>query len=400
MGMSEPRHSIPARIVAALLVVLVAASAALALGASPAAADDVADEARLFQLTNESRLANGRGPLTYDPAASGVARSWAAELARSGSLRHNPNLVGQVDAYVTTQWSSLGENVGYAGSIDQVQAAYMNSTGHRNNILGNYNRVGVGSVRASNGYIWTAVVFILGPALPWTAPPAPPVPASTFAPFPSAGAFAWQQYTDFLGRTPDAAGLNYWANLLNTGQVTPVGLVDQFIKSAEFGQAVEPVSRLYLAFFGRDPDFGGLIFWANQLRSGFPLQGVADSFASSPEFRSMYGSLSNPAFVDRVYRNVLGRGADAGGLNYWVGQLNAGALNRGGIMVNFSESPEYRNATWARIDVVAAYLGFLRRSPDAAGLNYWQGVLWAGQGMGGLISGFISSSEYRHRLGL
>jgi len=97
---------------------------------------------------------------------------------------------------------------------------------------------------------------------------------------------------------------------------------------------------------------------------------------------------------------VLGRGADAGGLNYWVGQLDAGALNRGGIMVNFSESPEYRNATWARIDVVAAYLGFLRRSPDAAGLNYWQGVLWAGQGMGGLISGFISSSEYRHRLGL
>ena len=84
MGMSEPRHSIPARIVAALLVVLVAASAALALGARPAAADDVADEARLFQLTNESRLANGRGPLTYDPAASAVARSWAAELARSG----------------------------------------------------------------------------------------------------------------------------------------------------------------------------------------------------------------------------------------------------------------------------------------------------------------------------
>ena len=383
-------ESIVTRALAALLVLLVAASAALAFSAGPAAADD-ADEARLFQLTNEARAANGRGPLAYDAAASSVARSWASELARSGNLRHNPNLVAQVNAYVTTQWTSLGENVGYAGSIDQVQQAYMASTGHRNNILGNYNRVGVGAVRAGN-LVWTAVVFIQGPALG--------VPASTFAPFPSAAAFAQQQYTDFLGRVPDAAGVNYWANLLNTGALTPVALVEQFINSAEFGQSVEPVARLYLAFFGRDPDFNGLMYWAGQIRSGYPLQGVADFFAGSPEFRAMYGSLNNQAFIDLVYRNVLGRPADLGGINYWINQLAAGALNRGGIMVNFSESPEYRNATWARIDVVAAYLGFLRRSPDPAGLNYWQGVLWAGQGMGGLINGFIGSSEYRQRLGL
>ena len=395
--MSEPRlHSIFARAVSTVLVVLVAAAAALALGSAPAAADNASDEARLFQLTNEARAANGRGPLAYDAAASNVARAWAAELARSGSLRHNPNLVAEVDAYVTRSWSSLGENVGFAGNIDQVQAAYMNSPGHRNNILGNYNRVGVGSVQ-SGRYVWTAVVFIQGPAIPVSSPP---LPAATFAPFPSAAAFAEQQYTDFLGRVPDSSGVNYWANLLSTGQVSPVGLVEQFINSPEFGQAVEPVARLYLAFFGRDPDFAGLMFWANQLRNGFSLQGVADSFATSPEFRSRYGSLSNAAFVDLVYRNVLGRPADPAGIAYWVGQLAAGVLNRGGVMVNFSESPEYRNVTWARTDVVAAYLGFLRRSPDAPGLNYWVGVLWAGHGMGGLIGGFINSSEYRQRLGL
>jgi hypothetical protein len=69
-------------------------------------------------------------------------------------------------------------------------------------------------------------------------------------------------------------------------------------------------------------------------------------------------------------------------------------------MVNFSESAEYKNATWARSDVVAAYLGFLRRSPDGAGLDYWVGMLYGGHGIGGLIGGFIGSTEYRQRLGL
>ena len=105
-----------------------------------------------------------------------------------------------------------------------------------------------------------------------------------------------------------------------------------------------------------------------------------------------------PQFVDRIYRNVLGRSADQAGSDYWGGQLASGALNRGGVMVNFSESAEYRNATWARTKVVAAYLGFLRRSPDPSGLDYWTGMLYRGQGMGGLIAGFISSIEYLDRL--
>ena len=143
---------------------LVAAAAALALAAGPAAPTKLATRLRLFQLTNEASAANGRARSPTTPPRRSVARSWAAELARSGSLRHNPNLVAQVDAYVTTQWTSLGENVGYAGSIDQVQVAYMASTAHRNNILGNYNRVGSASVRAGS-LVWTTVVFIQGPPL-------------------------------------------------------------------------------------------------------------------------------------------------------------------------------------------------------------------------------------------
>lgn len=158
-----------ARLAALLLATLVAAAATLGL-AQPASAGDGEDEARLYELTNQSRAQNGLGPLAYDAAASGIARGWAQELARSGQLRHNPDLVAQVDAWVTRDWTRLGENVGYSGTVDQVQAAYMNSTGHRANILGGYNRVGIGAARDGGGRLWTTVVFLQGPALPVLGP--------------------------------------------------------------------------------------------------------------------------------------------------------------------------------------------------------------------------------------
>src|SRR6187402_1440863 len=87
------------------LAVLVAAASAVAVAAGPAAAEHRPDEVRLFELTNDARADNGKPYLAYDAAASSVARAWAAELARSGNLRHNPNLAAQVDAYVTNQWT-------------------------------------------------------------------------------------------------------------------------------------------------------------------------------------------------------------------------------------------------------------------------------------------------------
>jgi uncharacterized protein YkwD len=168
-----------ARILAVVLAALVAVAASLAL-AAPASASIESDEARLFELQNQARSQNGLAPLAYDSAAVGVARAWAQELARSGNLRHNPNLVAEVDAHVTTQWTRVGENVGYSRDADQVFNAYMNSTGHRANILGAYNRVGVGAARGSDGRLWTTVVFLQGPALA-APPPAPTYPFTDIA---------------------------------------------------------------------------------------------------------------------------------------------------------------------------------------------------------------------------
>jgi hypothetical protein len=267
----------------------------------------------------------------------------------------------------------------------------MASTGHRNNILGSYNRVGVGTARSADGRIWTTLVFIQGPAL------APAAPVVSFAPFASAAALVNQQYVDFLGRPADAAALSSWSAALQSGQATPATLVSALVGSTEFAYLVRPVARLYLAYFGRSPDAAGLAYWVGQLRAGAPLANVSNSFAGSQEFATRYGALDNRGFVERVYANVLGRSPDLGGLTYWLGQLLNGLLNRGGVMTGFSESSEYRSKTATQVDVSTVYLGLLRRAPDPAGLTYWVGQLRAGVPLSTLVASIVGSAEYGAR---
>ncbi len=389
----------PARIVAVLLAALLAAAASFAL-APPAGADNLSDEARLYELQNQARAEHGLAPLAYDAAAVGVARGWAGELARSGNLRHNPNLVAEADAHITNQWTRLGENVGYSSNIDQVFTAYMNSPGHRANILGDYNRVGVGAVRDGAGRLWTTIVFMKGPGLAAPPPPPPPtVPASTFAPHPSAQAFANQAFADVLGRAADPSGLMTWTNALQYGMTSPAAMVANLVNSAESAAVVEPINRLYWAYFHRTPDAGGVQYWIGRLRAGAGVAEISNAFVGSAEFRATYGSLSDAAFVDLVYRNVLNRAADLGGLSYWIGQLVGHALDRGGVMLGFSESNEYKAATAAWNDVVQVYVGLLRRSPDPTGLDYWVNQLRGGRSVVDLTGSILGSSEYRARFG-
>jgi hypothetical protein len=76
----------------------------------------------------------------------------------------------------------------------------------------------------------------------------------------------------------------------------------------------------------------------------------ASFFVVSPEFVATYGSLNNAAYVNQLYLNVLDRPADQGGLDYWTGQLNSGAMTRGDVLVGFSDSAEHIVKTVGVID--------------------------------------------------
>ena len=108
---------------------------------------------------------------------------------------------------------------------------------------------------------------------------------------------------------------------------------------------VGSVTRLYSAYFLRAPDAGGLAYWLDRMHHGTTLAWISEQFARSAEFTARYGALDAGAFVQLVYRNVLGREPDAGGYAHWAPLVHNGSLTRGQMMIGFSESAEYRALT-------------------------------------------------------
>ena len=103
--------------------------------------------------------------------------------------------------------------------------------------------------------------------------------------------------------------------------------------------------RVYKAAFNRTPDVGGLGFWISGMDGGVSLNSVAQGFVNSAEFKSVYGaSPTNAQIVTRFYDNVLGRAADSGGYNYWLGILDSGQSSVAQVLASFSESSENQAA--------------------------------------------------------
>lgn len=112
--------------------------------------------------------------------------------------------------------------------------------------------------------------------------------------------------------------------------------------------------RLYWAVFDRQPDAEGALYWIEQQERCLGLAAIADLFVASPEFQATYGPLVDRAFVERVYRNVLGREPDPGGWTYWTDLLAADRLSRGGMVLHVSLSSEFTDQHAFPSDVVPA----------------------------------------------
>lgn len=116
-----------------------------------------------------------------------------------------------------------------------------------------------------------------------------------------------------------------------------------FPARARFGQHHADVLRLYRAFFDREPDPRGAEYWFGVMNRGGSLDDIAEYFTRSAEFDRAYRGTSNHEYVSRVYRNVLGRNADAGGFAYWLGLLDQGRVSRGGVVRWVAANAEFAN---------------------------------------------------------
>ena len=178
----------------------------------------------------------------------------------------------------------------------------------------------------------------------------------------AATAFVTRLYNNFLGRTPDDAGLESWLSAMKDGRCTGVKLVHGFVFSPEFTSNPmddeEYVAAMYETILGREPDQGGFDAWVSVLKRGCTRGKILEGFLNSPEMGAICGSMGVEQgkyvshdlldrntnltfFVSRFYNNALGRGADENGLRGWVAELALNQMDGARLADAFLKSKEF-----------------------------------------------------------
>lgn len=96
--------------------------------------------------------------------------------------------------------------------------------------------------------------------------------------------------------------------------------------------SLDQIQNLYIAFYGRPAEPAGREYWADQLEAaGGDLSAIINAFAASAEYDDQYGSLTNEELVNALYQQILDRDAEQAGLDYYVGELEAGNITKGEV---------------------------------------------------------------------
>ena len=111
------------------------------------------DEKEVFDLINEQRTNNGLTALKMDSEALNVARIKAQDMVDNNYFSHNSPIYGSpfqmLNSFKVT-YKTAGENIAGNSSNSGAVNAWMNSSGHKANILNSsFNYTGIGVVKSS-----------------------------------------------------------------------------------------------------------------------------------------------------------------------------------------------------------------------------------------------------------
>jgi len=111
------------------------------------------DEKEVFDLINKQRTANGLSPLKVDSEVQRVAKIKAQDMENSGYFSHNSPTYGtpfEMLQSFKVSYKTAGENIAGNSSNSGAVNAWMNSSGHKANILnGSFTHTGIGVVSSS-----------------------------------------------------------------------------------------------------------------------------------------------------------------------------------------------------------------------------------------------------------
>lgn len=122
-------------------------------------------EEEVARLVNEERAKNGLPALKLNWEISRVARLKSQDMINKNYFSHTSPTYGSPFRMMESfgiRFSAAGENIAYGQRTPaEVMRAWMNSSGHRANILSrSFTQIGVGAAKKSNGVIYWTQMFI------------------------------------------------------------------------------------------------------------------------------------------------------------------------------------------------------------------------------------------------
>ena len=239
--------------------------------------------------------------------------------------------------------------------------------------------------------------------------------------------FVTQHYGDFLSRAPDAAGLTFWTNELNSCgtdaacldfkrqnvsaayflsiEFQETGFYAIRLQRAAFGKKSRDASRISLTQFLSDAGTVGNGVIVGQ--TGYQQlleqnkQNYAAQIVSSAAFVSRFpASQTASEFVNALYTSA-GVTPTQTDLQNAIAAFGVGdTAGRTAALRKVAESSSVTQAELNPAFVLMQYFGYLRRDPDTAGYNFWLAKLEQFNGnyiQAEMVRAFLVSGEYRGR---
>lgn len=111
---------------------------------------DAVGEAQMVELVNQERVRQGLGPLRTEENLTSIARKHSRDMFERRYFSHyspEGHDVGYRAKQDGIEYSLIGENLAYAPDVTTAHEGFMNSEGHRKNILDPaWSRIGIGVI--------------------------------------------------------------------------------------------------------------------------------------------------------------------------------------------------------------------------------------------------------------
>jgi hypothetical protein len=172
---------------------------------------------------------------------------------------------------------------------------------------------------------------------------------------------------------------------------TTAAILEQLLPDGSQGTANQRfISELYRDLLGRQVDSGGLASWNADLGAGESRTEIAFQITQTTEYINDE--------VGRLYQQYLHREADPGGLSYYSSLMQAGATIEQ-VAAMIAASDEFFTDQGGGTNdgfLNAVYEDALDRPADPSGLAYYNSQLSAGASREQVVDEILSSQEYRN----